>query len=98
MITERLLRMMAEFLRGDYDPQDFSFDFPDALLGEYAALESEHPGLGDLLSEDMPEICAYFDPYATGDPDTIDEGEFRARVQGVYDAALRIMEGQRKAM
>ena len=36
----------------------------------------------------MPDACGYFDPHNTGDPDTLNEQQFRMKVMGIYQNAL----------
>ncbi len=98
MKSDVLMNMMDQFLRGDYDPWEFSFDFPDELSGSYASLEKERPGLGDLLHADMPEICADFEPDEVDRDCTYGLAEFKAKVREVYDAAAQLTDVHRQAI
>lgn len=87
MLKNKLLLMMANFLHGATSAQDFSYDFPEELASLSERLEREDTGFAQLIDE-MPEICASFDPYSTGEPDTLDEDAFRDRVREVYVQAI----------
>ena len=88
--TNRMMRMIARFLCGGYDAARFSFDFPAALSAAHDALHEENAALCDYLEEEMPELCGWYDPHATGDPGTLDGEAFRSRVMKVYQKALRL--------
>lgn len=79
-----LIQMIAKFLHGEYDAEQFSFDFPAALSNDYNAFREKNVELCDYLEEEMPEVCRHFDPYGTGNPDTLDEEHFRYRVMEIY--------------
>ena len=86
--TNELMLMIAKFLYGEYDAERFSFDFPATLSDAYDAFQQENPELCDYLEEEMPDACGYFDPHNTGDPDTLNEQQFRMKVMGIYQNAL----------
>ena len=86
--TNALMLMIAKFLYGEYDAERFSFDFPATLSDTYDAFHKENADLCDYLEEEMPEVCGYFDPHDTGDPDTLGEEQFRSRVMEIYQKAL----------
>jgi hypothetical protein len=86
--TNALMLMIAKFLYGEYDAEQFSFDFPATLSDAYDAFHEENADLCDYLEEEMPEVCGYFDPHDTGDPDTLDEERFRSHVMEIYQKAL----------
>ena len=88
MLTRELMLMISRFLFGDFDANDFSFEFPARLNYVYNDFLRENPELCDVLEEDMPEICSYFDPHNTGDPGTYDEKTFREKVSAVYQKAI----------
>ena len=88
--TNALMLMIAKFLYGEYDAEQFSFDFPATLSDAYDAFHKENADLCDYLEEEMPEVCGYFDPHGTGDPGTLDGEAFRSRVMKVYQKALRL--------
>ncbi len=98
MITNKLLMMIARFLYGEYDANDFSYDFPDELIATYAELQIENNELAILLNDEMPDICAFFDPYDTGDPDTLDEKAFKEKVLAVYMKALPLTAVSKRAV
>lgn len=86
--TNELMLMIAKFLYGEYSAAEFSFGFPERLSAVYSGFAMENPELCDLLEDEMPELCSWFDPHHTGDPDTLGEFEFRQKVMKVYQDAL----------
>lgn len=86
--TNELMLMIAKFLYGEYDAEQFSFDFPAVLSKVYDTFSEENPDLCDYLEEEMPEVCSYFDAHDTGDPDTLNEQQFRTKVMDIYRNAL----------
>lgn len=86
--TNELMLMIAKFLYGEYDAEAFSFDFPAALSKAYEAFSEENADLCAHLEDEMPELCAEFDPHGTGDPETLDLDRFREKVMEVYQKAL----------
>ena len=90
MIARELMSMILSFLYGEYDAGDFSFDFPAKLSFNYTALLTENKHLCDLLEEDVPDICASFDPYNLADKGTFGEREFRDKILAIYLKALPI--------
>lgn len=89
MIKNKLLLLMANFLHGAMSAQDFSFTFPTELSEMYDDLEKQDPAFAQKMEDEMPELCASFDPYNTEDPDTISEDTFRKKVTEIY---LDVME------
>ncbi len=88
MATNKLMLMISQFLFGDYDAEEFSYDFPAELVDSYADLEAENPELATMLNDKVPEACSWYDPYNTGDEGTIDETQFREKVAEVYQRAV----------
>ncbi len=87
MIKNKLLLLMANFIHGAQNAVDFSYSFPEELAEVQEDLEKEDPVFAREMDE-MPEICASFDPYQTGEPDTQNEEGFRAAVTKIYLEAL----------
>lgn len=88
--TNELMLMIAKFLYGEYDATAFSFDFPAALSDGYTAFLKENKDLCTYLEDEMPDICAAFDPHGTGDVDTLNADQFRGKVLEIYQKALPI--------
>lgn len=86
--SNELMLMIAKFLYGEYTAEAFSFDFPAALSARYAALQAENNSLCAYLEEELPELCAAFDPYGSGEEGTLNAEQFRAVVFAVYQKAL----------
>lgn len=76
-MKEKLLKMMEELIEGNYDCNEFSYDFPEMLL-------DADEETNDLF-EDLPEICAAFDPYWSGEEDALGEKGLIEAVKKVYD-------------
>lgn len=76
-MKDKLQRMMKNLIVGEYNCNDFSYDFPDCMM----ALEDE-----ELLAalDDMPEICAAYDTYKEDEPELLNDGEFIAKVEEIY--------------
>lgn len=91
MHQNKLLLMIANFLHGSISAQDFSFQFPGELADCFDMLQKESPKFAEWMNEQMPELCAAFDPYGTNDSDTIDEETFRKKVAEIYIQALQPM-------
>ena len=91
MYGRELILMMSNFLKGNYDAEAFSFDFPERLSEVYEELLRENQPLCDCLEEDMPEICSWYDPHDTGDEGTYGLGEFKKKVSGVYLKASALL-------
>ncbi len=87
MLKNKLLLLIANFLHGAADAGEFSYAFPEALAQAEEALEKEDARFARIMDE-MPEICAAYDPYGSGDPDTLDEAAFRERVRDIYVRAI----------
>ncbi len=88
MYSIELMKMMRDLLNGNYDTNDFSFDFPDRLHEIYDEFLMENKELCDYLEGEMPELCSWFDPYNTGDAGTLNEKEFKDKVSEIYQKAL----------
>lgn len=92
MYSNELMLMIAKFLYGEYDAEAFSFDFPARLSDVYNDLMKENSRLCDLLEDDMPDICQWYDPHDTGNEGTYGLKEFRAKVFDIYRKALSVTE------
>lgn len=77
-MKEKLIEMMRQLIAGEYNCNDFSYDFPEAMLD----LEDEK--LLELL-DNMPEICAAYEPFAEADPDVLDDAGMIEKVKQVYE-------------
>lgn len=76
-----LKKMMLSFFAGEYDPFDFSFDLPEFLIQHHAEIEAEAPGVYQILANDIPEICADYEP-------GMDPTLFMDAVKREYEKAL----------
>ena len=76
-MKDKLQKMMKSLIEGEYNCNDFSYDFPGCMMD----LEDEK-----LLAalDDMPEICAAYDPYKEDEPELLNDREFIAKVKEVY--------------
>ncbi|MDA3730058.1 hypothetical protein PBV87_00835 [Niameybacter massiliensis] len=82
-MKEKLLKMMKDLIDGNYNCNDFSYDFPNEML----ELEDENLL---LLLDEMPEICADYDPYKEDEEDLLNEEELKTRVEEVYNKILNM--------
>ena len=60
-VTAQLRRMLEQFISGQYDPLDFSYDFPDDLCNVFDEVEKEDPRIAEILDDNLPEICAEYE-------------------------------------
>ncbi|GIP57904.1 hypothetical protein [Paenibacillus woosongensis] len=89
-IAADVLNRIKLFLDRDTDAEEFSFDFPDDLADAYADLERENKALAIMLNDELPDICAAFQPDEAarrGEPDLLNEDQFRQKVKEVYEKA-----------
>lgn len=91
MYTNELMLMISKFLYDEYNAAEFSFDFPARLSEVYDEFVVENENLCDLLEDEMPEICSWFDPHSTGCEGTTNEQEFKQKVLAVYSRALPLV-------
>lgn len=77
-LNKKLKTMMEQLIQGNYNCNDFSYDFPNELL------EVEDTEALRML-DDMPEICAAYDPYKTDEEDLLNDKEFIEKVKQVYE-------------
>lgn len=78
---DEILQMLVEFIAGNYDPLDFSYDFPEALIDHHTEIDETAPGLYAILSDELPEICADYERGA-------DPAPFIAAVKREYERVL----------
>lgn len=88
--TNALMLMIAKFLYGEYEALRFSFDFPVELAEVYGEFHEENAELCEFLDDEMPEVCAAFDPHETGEAGTSGEVGFRNKVMAIYQRALSL--------
>jgi len=69
---------MEQVINGEYDCNAFSYDFPDEML------ELEDEGANHIL-DNMPEICADYDPYKTNEKNLLNDEELIEKVKKVYN-------------
>lgn len=81
-MIRQAIQMINEFLNGEYDPLDFSYDFPDFLIENYDALENEDEIINEALNDNLPEICAEYEIGA-------DTENFKDEVRAEYERALK---------
>lgn len=56
-----LKKMIEDFLTGEYDALDFSYDLPDFLMEHHKQLETEAPDVYRAFADELPDICASFE-------------------------------------
>lgn len=77
-MEEQLKEMMEKLIKREYDCNEFSYDFPDAMLN----LDDDKL-LNDL--DDMPEICASYDPFKTDEKELLNDDELISKVEEIYN-------------
>lgn len=80
-MKDKIKGMMEELISGNYDCNNFSYDMPELLL------ELEDEELEDAL-EDVPEICASYDPYKTDEPELFNDVEFIDKIKEIYNTVF----------
>ena len=60
--TKMVLDMLERLFNHNYNPVEFSCDFPDLCFLNYNELEKEHKGLGYYLDQVVPDICDEGEP------------------------------------
>ena len=80
-MKEKLLEMMRQLIDGEYNCNDFSYDFPEAMLD----LKDEE--WLDML-DDMPEICASYEPFDAADEEVLNDKELIQAVTEIYHKIL----------
>lgn len=76
-----VLNMINDFLSGTYEPFAFSADLPGCLCEYYDDMYSENSAMTKILNEELPEICAEYEP-------GFDPAPFMAAVKREYERAL----------
>ncbi len=77
-MKDKIKNMMEELISGNYNCNDFSYDMPELMLG----LDDEE--LENAL-DDVPEICASYDPYKINEPELLNDEELITKIKEVYD-------------
>ncbi len=77
-----VLGMINNFIEGRIDPVEFSVMLPDILIQKYDEMLNDNKQLTELLNDNLPEICAEYEP-------GMDSKEFINAVQEEYDKALK---------
>lgn len=84
MMIKKLCDMVERFLAGEYDPLQFSVEFPHALVVYGDEAERENPKAMELLEWNTPEIC---DTYEPGD----DPEPFMKRIAAEYEKVKKVI-------
>ena len=81
-MINKLKQMMEQLIKGEYDCNAFSYDFPGEMLelDDNKALE---------MLDDMPEICAAYEPYKDGEDDVLNDEELIQKVKEVYKILIK---------
>ncbi|WP_346929611.1 hypothetical protein [Clostridium sp.] len=94
MIAKEFIDMIDKVLKGEYDVNDFSYDFTDKLIELSDKLEEENKELYDLLAEEIPDLCGNFEPYEVdrkGNDFLLDKDQFLDKMKIEYEKALKLM-------
>jgi hypothetical protein len=60
--------MIVEFLEGDYDPLEFTFDLQDMITDEYEDMAEEDADTAEQILNLFPPICAEYEPGMNPEP------------------------------
>lgn len=60
-MIEKLCKMIEKLLQGEYDPLQFSFDFPDAVVKHWDEGINENEKIMLVFDDEIPEICAEYE-------------------------------------
>ena len=53
--------LLEKYLKGEYDAEEFSFDFPAYLCVQNKIIRKNAPELADELGDELPSICASYE-------------------------------------
>ena len=102
MKSIELLSEMKDFIDGNTTIEQFSFAFEESLARASDDLKSENEKLFHLLNEDMPELCANYEPdleQRKQYPDIYyDEVTVRGRTKEIYIQALEMLVLKQEAV
>ena len=79
MHITKILKLMEKFLWKNYDPTEFSFDFPDEISAEYKSVKKENPEAAELFNE-LSYDCAFFNIDEVDRKYTFGIDDFRQKV------------------
>lgn len=89
-MIQKALKMIEQFLNGDYDSETFSFDFPDFLCENFEQLKKENEAVADVLNDELPDICAWYD-WEPMDEGCVTGEAFRQKIKVEYDRARALV-------
>lgn len=75
--------MFKQFFSDVYEPFAFSADLPDCLCAYYDEMFAIAPKFTEALNEEIPEICADFEPGS-------DVKRFKEEIESEYKKALAL--------
>lgn len=77
-VKTNIKEMMKKLISGNYNCNDFSYDMPELLL------ELDDVALVEAL-DDLPEICADYDPYKTNEIELLNDKKLIEVVREMYN-------------
>ena len=80
-MKDKIKHMMEELIAGNYNCNDFSYDMPELLL------ELKDAELEEAL-ENVPEICANYDPYKTDETELLNDYELIDKIEEIYNTVF----------
>ena len=89
-MINRIIEMIKNFLDGNYDPMEFSYDLPNELVDSYDKMEKENKELTQLLNEEIPDICSWYDP-DSNEEGCLNENQFKEKIKIEYEKALELI-------
>lgn len=80
----RVMEIIEQFLKGDYDPLSFSYDFPEKAFENYDKMSQENPKIAEYLDQTMPYICDEYEP-------GMDPADMKGKVRTVYQKVMEML-------
>ncbi len=83
------------FLKGDYDPEDFSYDYPDKMIEHEEEIINKNNKVYDILQEDILESCAFYEPSEAirkTEKGLLNEKEFKQIIETEYKKICEIIK------
>ncbi|MDO4541316.1 MAG: hypothetical protein Q4C00_00610 [Bacillota bacterium] len=95
MDMKNVLAKIEQYLEGNINAEDFSYDFPVTYSLYAQFLDKTAPELSRLLDEELRPLCKSFDPfdfYNIEGEKCLSETDFRRQVENIYRRAKSLTE------
>lgn len=94
MSAIRIMEILKGFVEGKQNADIFSFELPEALIEYGPELEQANLEMYELLNDELPDICSYYEPNAeerSSRPEYLNENEFKEKVKEIYYKAINLI-------